>query len=202
MKKRKNSVEKDIDLYGQRSLERAITGIAEERKMQKPDLDDMWETFVKIPSEDKRVNFNVIYNMIRFKVNPVVSSLIDNGKIYWYCFLIHNRYSGVPASEDDDSAYFHIRFAVKKNVEANELLTSLPDYCVMTKKRRRIETISGIDKSLLKNQEIEEAWRIIGEQSEWLLNVLNIYKEDINVPPKQIAQFLHYYANMTQLQVG
>lgn len=167
--------------------------------MQKPDLDDMWETFIKITSEEKRVDLNVIYNMIRFKVNPVVSSLMDDGKIYWYCFLIHNRHSGVPTSEDDNSPYFHIRLAVKKDVGADELLTSLPDYCVMTRKRRRIETIYGIDKSLLKNQEIEEAWRIIGEQSEWLVNMLNIYKEDINIPPKQIAQFLHYYSNMTQL---
>lgn len=168
--------------------------------MQKPNLDEMWETFIKIPSEDARVNLSAIYNMIRFKVYPIISGLMDNGTIYWYHFLIHDRHSGVPTSEDDNSPYFHIRFAVKKDVETNELPNSLPNYCVMTRKRRRIETISGIDKSLLKNQEIEEAWRIIGEQSEWLINMLNIYKEEIDIPPQQVAQFLHYYSNMAQIR--
>ena len=74
----------------------------------------------------------------------------------------------------------------------------------MTRKIRRksIESIAGIDKSLLKNEEIEEAWRMIGKQSEWFLEMLNIHKEDVDIPPQQIAQFLHFYVNMTQLQAG
>jgi len=31
--------------------------------------------------------------------------------------------------------------------------------------------------------------------------VLDIYKEDVKITSKQVLPFLHYYANMTQLQV-
>ncbi|MDH5690662.1 MAG: hypothetical protein OEY81_04475 [Candidatus Bathyarchaeota archaeon] len=53
----------------------------------------------------------------------------------------------------------------------------------------------------MKNEEIEEAWRIIGEQSEWLLGMLDIYKEELDIPPQQIKQFFHYYFNMTQVPI-
>jgi len=171
--------------------------------MQKPDLNQMWETFIKIPTDDNRVGFSLLYNNIRSKIYPMISRLEDNDMINWYCFLIHDRNSGVPTSEDDKKPYFHIRFTLKKDVDPSKFQDSLPNYCVMTSKRKRrpIESIAGIDKSLLKNEEIEEAWRIIGEQSEWFLEMLNIHKEGVDIPPQQIAQFLHFYANMTQLQV-
>jgi len=182
-------------------------------KVEKPDLEQMWETFIKIPdlfqmwlafeknpTEDKiaKIN-NCVCNMIRFKIYPLISLLRNNGVIDWYCFLIHDRNYGVPTSEDDNNLYFHIRFEVKKDVNLNQFLISLPNYCVMTRRisPRMVESINGIDKALLKNEEIEEAWRIIGEQSEWLLNMLNTHKEDVDIPFKQVAQFLHYYFNMT-----
>jgi len=170
-------------------------------RMQKPDLNRMWETFIKMSLEDIRLGRYI--NIIRFKIYPMISGLKDNGMINWYCFLIHDRKSGVPTSEDDNNPYFHIRFVLEKDVESDEFLLSLPNYCVMTRKigGNQVESISGIDKSLLKNEEIEEAWRIIGEQSEWLLNMLNIYKQDVEIPLQQIGQFLHFYSNMTQLAV-
>ena len=170
--------------------------------MEKPDLSKMWETFIKIPTDDNRMRFNVLCNHIRSKICPMISRLKDKGMINWYCFLIHDRNSGVPTSEDDKNPYFHIRFALRRDINPNEFLSSLPNYCVMTRHiERRLESITGINKSIIKNEEIEEAWRIIGEQSEWLLEMLNIHKEDIDIPLQQIAQFLHFYANMTQLQV-
>jgi hypothetical protein len=105
--------------------------------------------------------------------------------------------SGVPTSDDDRAPYFHIRFEFK-GADASKFL---PDYCVMTRKTGRIENILGIDRSLLKKGQIEEAWRVIGEQSEWVLNMLDIYKEYGEGPLEQITQFLHYYFNMLQLSV-
>lgn len=171
--------------------------------MQKPDLGRMWETFIKIPAEDNRIRFSLLYNNIRSNIYPMISRLKDNDMINWYCFLIHNRNSGVPTSENDNNPYFHIRFALKKDADSDKFPNSLPNYCVMTRKirRQRVESIAGINKSIIKNEEIEEVWRIIGEQSEWLLGMLNIHKEDVDIPPQQVAQFLHFYANMTQFQV-
>lgn len=168
--------------------------------MKKPDLDQLWETFIKIPTEDDTINLNNIYNTIRSKIYPMISRLRNSGILNWYCFLIHNRHSGVPTSEDDDNPYFHIRLELEKNINPNDFL---PSYCVMTRmiRRKQVESIAGIDKSLLKNEEIEEAWRIIGEQSEWLFELFNIYREDAEIPPEQIGQFLHFYANMTCVAV-
>ena len=170
-----------------------------EMKMQKPNLNRMWETFIKIPTEDNRTKLSLLYNNIRSKIYPMISRLKDNDMINWYCFLIHKK----PKNKDDPNLYFHIRIALKKDVNPDEFLSSLPNYCLFTEpiERKRVESILGIDKSLLKNEKIEEAWRIIGEQSEWLLEMLNIHKEDVDIPPLQIAQFLHYYFNMTQLLI-
>ena len=170
--------------------------------MQRPDLNRMRETFIKIPTEDNRLRLSLLYNYIRSKIYPIISCLKEYGMINWYCFLIHDRNSGVPTSEDDNNPYFHIRFALTKDVDPDEFRKSLPNYCVMTRKisRESVESITGIDNSILENG-IEEAWKIIGEQSKWFLEMLNIHKEDVEIPSQQIAQFLHFYANMSQLQV-
>ena len=164
--------------------------------MEKPDLNQMWETFIRI-GEMPFIDISKIIRMIRFQIDAMISHLIRDGTINWYCFLIHGKNS-VPTTKDDNNAYFHIRVSVKNNTEP-----SFPDYCVMTRKIERdwVKSISGIDKSLLENEEIEEAWRIIGEQSEWLLKMLNIHKEDVEVPPRQIGQFYHFFANMAQIGV-
>ena len=96
-----------------------------------------------------------------------------------------------------------MRLGLKPGVSEENFRHSLPAYCVMTRKIKRelVEVIAGIDRSILRNEQIEEAWRIIGLISEWVLDMLNIHKRDIQIPPKQIAQFLHFYSNITGLQV-
>jgi hypothetical protein len=172
--------------------------------MDKPNFDRMWETFIRIGEFDiitpnkPFIDVPKIIQIIRFKINPMISRLLEDGVINWYCFLIHGKDSGVPTTRDDNNAYFHIRVSAVEDKEP-----SFPDYCIMTRKIKRdwVSSITGINKSLLKNEEIEEAWRIIGEQTEWLLNMLDIYKEDIELPPNQIAQFYHFFANMTQIGI-
>jgi len=134
----------------------------------------------------------MIYHTIR--------NLKQREVINWYHFLIHNRKSGVPTTEDDENLYFHIRVALEKDVEPKDFRESLPDYCIMARPiERRLESIAGIDKSLIKNEEIEEVWRIIGEQSEWIINMVNIHKENVEIPIPQITQFMHFYLNMIGL---
>jgi len=170
--------------------------------MEKPDLNKMWETFIKI---GLRLRHENLYDTIRFKIHPIISDLTQKRLMGWYCFLVHNRNSGVPTTKNDNNAYWHIRFELKKDMKPEDFL---PKYCVMTRKVKpewvadiSISPTEVMDKSLFKSGKIEEAWRIIGEQSEWLLGVLDIYKEDVKITSKQVLPLLHYYANMTQLQV-
>lgn len=147
-----------------------------------------------------------IIHLIRFKIHVTISNLREKRIINWYCFLIHKN----PKNKDDPNLYFHIRVSLKNDVKPKVFRESLPDYCVFTQpmKRKRVEKISigrkeYFDTSLFKTEKIEDAWRIIGEQSEWVMNMLNIHKKDveINKYPKQIGQFLHYYFNMLGLQI-
>ena len=167
--------------------------------MQKPDLNRMWETFIKIglPQE---TSLQKIVCTIRSKISRMIYGLNQEKIINWYFFLIHNRESGVPTTQDDDNLYFHIRVALRKNVKPKDFRESLPDYCVMTRPiERRLESIVGINKSIIENKEIEEVWRIMGEQSEWIINMVNIHKENVAIPIPQITQFMHFYLNMMGL---
>lgn len=173
--------------------------------MEKPDLNRMWETFIRIGLANQVPVARVIH-MIRFNVYPMISDLRDKKIIDWHFFLIHNWRTGVPTTPDDKNLYFHIRFTVNKDIEVKnekDVDNLLPNYCVMTRKikRKRVENIhmsktEDMDKSLFRNEKIEEAWKIMGEQSEWVMNMLNIHKKEVEVPVKHIGQFLHYYFNM------
>jgi len=90
--------------------------------MQKPDLNQMWETFTRFSRDG--VSSGKHIEIIRKKVYPVIFSLKDKGIINWYCFLIHDG-NEVPSA--DDNSYFHIRFALIKDVNPKDFL---PEYCV------------------------------------------------------------------------
>lgn len=138
-------------------------------------------------------------------IKEQIWSVEADGLIGWYCFLIHDRNSGVPTTENDDNPYFHIRFDTKEEINPKD---SLPNYCVLTRKIdvdwvkdisiRRGEVFNT---SMLKDESIGEVWRIIGEQSEWLLHALDIFKDDTDIPLLYVSQFLHYFANMTQMMI-
>jgi hypothetical protein len=176
--------------------------------MLRPDMDRMWETFVRIPNENGKFRFDALFNTIRFKVSALVTQRKSEGVINWYCFLVHDQTSGVPTTHGDTNPYFHIRMALDKSYQ-HSFPKNLPEYCVMTRKieKKWVENISitremVFDVALLKHESIEEVWRIIGEQSEWLLKTFDAYKENVSIPPLHIIEFLHYYSNMTQLRIG
>ena len=168
--------------------------------MDKPNLNRTWETYVRI-GLPQTLNRQQIFNAIRSKLYPMLSSLKTNKTLKWYCFLIHGS-----RRKGDPNVYFHIRFEPKDGINDKEQVNGiLPDYCEKDMIARFMDVeespprIDGIDKTLLKNEEIEEAWRILGEQSEWLMNMLSIYKENVEIPIGQITQFMHFYLNMLGL---
>jgi len=182
--------------------------------MQKPNLNRAWETYIEIPSltqlfeifsrsptSDNAARISkCVFDVVRFKIYPMISELRNNGVIKWYCFLIHRS-----RRKDDPKLYFHIRFEPKEGIDDEKSVNDLlPKYCEkdQTKQCKDVEdvdNISGIDKLLLRSEEIEEAWRIIGEQSEWFMNMLMVHKENVEITPRQIGQFLHFYFNIAQL---
>jgi hypothetical protein len=168
--------------------------------MDKPHLDRVWETYVEIPIDYQKMGYSIIlrivYDTLLQKVRPTISGLVQNNT-KWYCFLFHGS-----RTQGDPKVYWHIRFEPKEGIDDKEKVVALlPDYCKMTEREKveSLKTISGIDESLIKNGEIEEAWRILGEQSKWFMDMLEIHKEDVAIPSKQVFQFMHFFLNMSQL---
>ena len=172
--------------------------------MEKPDLSRFWETFIRFSWSDLSSGGHI--GLIRDKVAHAISILKAKGNISWYCFFIHDKNSGVPTSVDDEHLYFHIFFALEERINPVDVL---PIYCVLTSKVdvERAKSISidnkgaKFDVSLFKYESIEEVWRLIGEQSEWLLKLLSAFKENVNIPAGHIKRFLNYYTDMTALVI-
>jgi DNA-binding Lrp family transcriptional regulator len=165
--------------------------------MKKPDLDRIWETWIRIgiPTESRQEWVDKVVDVMRSCVWELVSVLEGKKVIEWYQFLVHPR-------ENDGNLYFHVRFSLRKDVGSEEFLKLLPSYCLypVHVERREVESISGVTSVLLKGGKIEEAWRIMGEQSEWMLHLIEVHEAD-GMLIEQFAQFMHYYLNMVGLDM-
>ena len=168
--------------------------------MKKPNLETMWESFVKISLPSKFVHTNY-YDLLRFKVNPVIQELVNTGIIDWYSYLLHDRGSGVPTDVTDDNFYVHVRFNLTSSDKHGEFIEKLPVYFLMTRKMRIDSKITGIDETIIKESEIEKAWYIIGVQSEMMFKLFDIFDENELIPTHQMGQYLHYIRNMAQIQL-
>ena len=69
----------------------------------------------------------------------------------------------IPLDNDED-AHLHVRLGLRTGSTPNFLQASLPEYCTMTRpiEVARVTSILGIDKALLKNDDIGEGQKIIG----------------------------------------
>lgn len=162
--------------------------------MQKPNLDRLWRVWIKIglPCETQILFKNAVH-LIKSQLSEVINLLETDKIIDWYYFLLHGR-------EKDPNFYFDVIFSLKEGVKSEDFLSLLPSYCLNPEQLKRGfgESISGISKTQLKNDEIEEAWRVIGEQSEWVINTLASHKEG-EITIQQYLQFMHYFMNMMGL---
>jgi len=170
--------------------------------MEKPNLDRLWETFIRFSWDD--LSSGGYIGLIRDKVAYTISMLKAKGDVGWYCFWIHDKNSGVPTTEDDEYLYFHIRFELKRHVSPVDIL---PIYCVLTRQVER-EWVKSVaingngaefDVSLLRNESVEEVWRLIGEQSEWLLHLLDRFKDNVSRPGSHIRGFMNQFTATTAL---
>lgn len=171
--------------------------------MRAPDLNRVWETFVRI-GPPETLSSGRHFDTLRTRVAPVITALHANNLIGWYSFLIHGQSSGVPTHAEDRDAFWHIRLEVMPPSNHETLLAALPADFEMTRHVARgdLQEIAGLTSSKLRT-DISDAWRILGEQSEWLLRLLAAYRDDLSWDDmrREIGQYLHYYANMTKLPV-
>lgn len=151
--------------------------------MEKPNLTKMWRTWVKVGLKNQ-LTYKMLQDTVRYKMHNI-SLLQKAGKITWYYFLYHDK------PDDAANGYFDIVFTTDRVDPCG----FLPEYCVDTKKIPPMMEISEIDKTILQEEDIAEAWRIIGEQSEFIISLICAHAENRVVHPQQIAQFMHYFMN-------
>ncbi len=133
--------------------------------------------------------------VFREKIIPTINLLETELGVEWYSFLIHNRNNGVPINYDGPQ--FHIRFENTQNIKKEKLISILPEYCEMIKEANIPNSISGINLTLIENEEIEEVWMILGEFCRWFFNLVKIHKNE-NLIKSNLCAFFHYHANILQ----
>lgn len=169
--------------------------------MNNPNLDRIVETFILAPGVEQADWWTQYVDFLRTDVRKVISDLKNKKMLGWYSFLLHNRDSGVPTPPDDNRPYIHLR--LESMVPINELIGALPAYCVMTRHMQRPDppSLDTINLNTLKDGRVEEGWRVLGESSEWVLNMLQAHQPAEPVPAQNVGQFLHYLVNQLQAQM-
>ena len=156
-----------------------------------PVADEAWLASRGVQAEAPRVLHHLFEDVL-----PLVRDL--GTKCSWFSFLVHDRGGGVPTSEDDRSVYIHLRLTVTLT-EGDDLV--LPSPWLWTRRAELSREIAGVDCTAFKGG-ADAAWEIIGWQSEWLLDFIEVHVGDDMSLIKHMRQFLHFFANMAQMRVA
>lgn len=165
--------------------------------MNSPDTARVLETFIAVPFRPRITALDLWHDYIgilRTKLSPLVHNLQKKKLISWYSFVLHQSgKSGVPTAPDDTGFDIHVRLELAPSVDEKTLRGTLPKYCRKTKMMEgpHPHEISGIDATRMRDGDVANAWRVFGESSQWVLDMLDAHKPEERVPLEHIAQFLH-----------
>ena len=174
-----------------------------------------WSTFLPIPEDKTSDQANAldpgwleargvyggsptVLRLLRDEVLPLIRYLERERGLSSFHFLVHDRMSGVPTDEKDKGSYVHLRLLFKKSIGLH--LEKFPHFVMTHAIMDPRPTAGGVDGGLLKNAEM--AWRLIDMQSAWVLAFIEAHqwKDDGDIV-RQMRQYLHYFANMTQMKL-
>lgn len=169
-----------------------------------PALSRAIETFIPIQLSGSPLSIWHDYlDLLRFTVTPLVEQLRTEQLITWYCFLVHNRTSGVPTHASDNNLYVHLRMAPAKGVTLKTLKKHLPSACKMT---RRVpqpvpQALDRANVTAFTGGSVREGWKVLGDSSEWVLRMLGVHDQKNRIPVENVSQFLHYVGNQLLVQM-
>lgn len=158
------------------------------------------ETFVPVPMDPRATSLDVwqtYLTLLRREVSPLVRRLQETGLVSWYSFVAHAPgESDTPTGPDDTGLDVHLRLEMATNVDKGQLVAELPAFCKKTRSMPgpHPHAISGISHPM-RDGDISHAWGLLGQSSEWVLNVLDAHPAGQPIPPEHIAQLLHFVGN-------
>ena len=190
-------------------------------KKRKPPTPKIWETFLPLApaaslkdavapvcdatwlmAKGIEAESPALLLQLRDEVLPLVKLL--GSYVEWYSFLVHNHASGVPTAADDTRAYIHLRIKLRKShrreiVPSMRLILSAP--WKFTRQVELSRAIAGVDARVI---DVDRAWEELGKQSAWLLEFIDACDKNADGYQlvRHVRQFLHYFANMTQMRVA
>jgi hypothetical protein len=167
---------------------------------ERPNLERVIETFIPIGVSKEAVSqqfWQDYLHLLRSVVAPLVRDLRGKGAIDWYCFLVHDRESGVPTSADDEKSYVHLRMSLTKTSDEAEFIKGLPSFCRFSRRMSfpNPSSLDRVDIQALAQGQVEQGWKILGESSEWVLKMLDAHDPGKPIPRQNVVQFLHYLGN-------
>jgi len=160
--------------------------------MAKVNFDSFYETFVEFKPGESNVE------LLRREVIPLVKELESEGIIDYFNFLIHDRAKHFDGNPGDVG--YHVVVGLTPGKTKEDLDKRLRPRFIESIKRG-VEHYSGcsnIERNILKDEEMENAWYVLGLLSKWVLGIFDSYKDEIEIPSGQITQHLHFLFNILQ----
>jgi len=162
--------------------------------MRKPNI-KIVDTLIQL----KNYEFNSCINQLRDNVLPMIRIMQEEESLKWFCFLLHDQLQlSDRLLKNDENFYIHLKLCPSEGVSISDIENLLFPECEYTKVVE-LSRIAGIKKSILRNQDWLNAWWIIGEISELVLNIIEAHNPNKKIGSDQFMQFYHYATNMISL---
>jgi hypothetical protein len=160
--------------------------------MKKPDLSRIVETHILVEACQQ----DDYLAQLRKDVLQHIRKLQSSGHIGWFSFLLHPAKQVAGCAPEDETLVFHVRLEPSSDLTVEQLISLLPDH-FRNPHSVTLAQISGLNSAFLHRSDWAEAWRIVGESAEWVLELLETHADQL--PPQQTIQFLHFITNLLGL---
>jgi hypothetical protein len=134
--------------------------------MKAPDLSRIVETDVPLSS----LRLENLLTQLRSDILKPIRELQSAGQIEWFSFLVYQARQVTGRAANDETLVFHLRLEPSSDLSVDQLIAVLPDH-FRNPHPVQLAEISGLNGALLNQSNWAEAWRIIGESSEWVLSL-------------------------------
>lgn len=154
-----------------------------------PDLMNNIDTYIPFSG----TSHDELVDVLRNRVIKPIRELQDAGLVGWFSFLLHNE--GNMPKRDSPVApglHIHIRMSPLDGVLPDEVITKLPSHFEQPIVDP-LSAISGVDQTLLTDQDWAYGWKMVGASAEWAASLIECHSGSI--PPPQIFQFMHFITN-------
>lgn len=164
--------------------------------MELPKLERIVETHVPISTPNDVAGY---LRQLRKDVLPYIRKMQADRSLRWFSFLVHPKSQIQACERTDKSLVIHLRLEPAIEIDVQQFINLLPKHFRSPKlvENPPLSEMTGVERSMLRDEEWAHGWKILGDASEWVLCLLEGHKSEPS--PKQMVRFLHYITNALML---